>query len=346
MRKTLEDIAKLAGVNSSTVSRTISNPQKVKLKTRQKIEAIIEAQGYKPNFFAQGLAKGLSDSVGLITSIHANLYFLEIIETIQRLLAADGTYMYLCDCANNIELEKKYLDELKRRKIDGLFVIETPSLNTDNNFYVKNTFDCPVILINQHKKPYGNNYIVQCDQKPGIEKVLFEVKQQKLFPFMLLLPGDKSYSYFIKEKLFKKWRQKNNFSENQARCMILDKLLNTNNEETVWSSYHAAKKFIPQLRPRSILAGNDLMALGVLSAANEMKIPIPRELAIIGVDNSLFARISFPTLSTIDLRMNEVGTKAAELYRIAKRKTGIGSLKKTKDRVVVVPSLFCRGGTF
>ena len=338
---TLEDIAKLAGVNSSTVSRAISRPEKVKLTTRQKIEAIIDKMGYRPNFFAQGLVTGQTDSVGIITSIHANLYFIEIIETIEHLLAADGTYMYLCNCGNNIDMEKKYLDELMRRKIDGLFVIETPSLNTGQNLYNKNSFDCPVILINQHAKPYGDNYIVQCDQKPGIEEVFDEVKRNELYPFILLFPADKSYSYMIKEKLFDAWRLKNNLSKNQACCIRLKKLLEPNDEKSVWSSYEAVKELFSRFRPRSILAGNDLMAMGVLSAAQELGIAVPRDLSIAGVDNTLFARISFPTLSTIDLRMSEIGTKAAELYKTVKKEPLV-----KHEKVLMVPSLFCRRGTF
>ena len=341
MGKTLEDIARLAGVNPSTVSRTISKPEKVKLKTRQKIEAIIDEVGYRPNFFAQGLVKGQTDSVGIITSIHANLYFIEIIETIEHLLAADGTYMYLCNCENNIDLEKKYLDELMRRKIDGLFVIETPSLNTKQNLYNKNSFDCPVILINQHIKPHGANYLIQCDQKPGIEEVFDEVKRSRLYPFILLIPAEKSYSYILKEKLFEKWRQKNKLAENQARCIRLENLLSPNDEKSVWRSYEAAKELFPHFRPRSILAGNDLMAMGLLSAAHELGIAVPREMAIAGVDNTLFSRISMPALSTIDLRMGEIGTRAAELYRNLKKEP----LEK-HERVTVVPSLFCRRGTF
>ena len=193
MGSRLEDIARLAGVNPSTVSRTINKPEKVKLKTRQKIEAIINELGYKPNYFAQGLMRGQTDSVGILTSLHTNPYFLEIIEALEHLLASDGTYMYLCNCENNIELEKKYLDELTRRKIDALFVVESPSLNTKYNFYTTHPLDCPVILINQHTRPYGDNYVVYCDQKPGIVEVFDEVLRRKLYPFILLTPAEKTY---------------------------------------------------------------------------------------------------------------------------------------------------------
>ena len=341
MGSRLEDIAKLAGVNPSTVSRTINTPQKVKTKTRQKIEAIINELGYKPNFFAQGLMKDQTDSVGILTSVYANPYFIEIIETLEHMLSAEGTYMYMCNCEINIDLEKKYLDELIRRKIDALFIIESPSLNTKNNFYVKNKFDFPVIMINQHLKPYGENYIVRCDQKPGITEIFDEVKLRELYPFVLLLPAEKSYSYILKERLFDNWRKKNNLDKKQACCIKLENLLNPNNEKSVWNSYEEAKALFSRFRPRSILVGNDLMALGVLAAAREHGICIPEELSVAGVDNTLFSRISIPALSTIDLQTLEIGTKAAQLYQKIR-----DNPSAVNEKIITIPSFFYRRETF
>ena len=338
----LDDIARLAGVNPSTVSRTLNNPEKVKLKTRKKIEAIIEEIGYRPNFFAQGLAKGQTDSVGLLTSIHANPYFMEIISVIEHVLVPDGTYMYLCNCENSAELEKKYLDELIRRKIDGLFVVETPSLNTGSNLYVGSKFDCPVILLNQHVRPYGDNYVVRCNQIPGIMEVFDEVREKRLYPFVLMTPAEKSYSYILKERLFKKWKRRHSLGEQDVRHIKLENFYEPNTEESLWSSYKAAKElFAGRSRPRSILAGNDLMAQGVLIAAHELGIDVPGELSIAGVDNTFISRISRPALSTIDLQMGKLGTLAAGLYQSLKKEP-----QKTHQKILSIPSSFCRRGTF
>ena len=341
MGSRLEDIAKLAGVNPSTVSRTINNPEMVKAKTRHKIEAIIKELGYKPNFFAQGLMKDQTDSVGIMMSLYANPYFMEIVNGLEQILIADETYTYLCNCETSIELEKKYLDELIRRKIDALFVIESPSLNTNKNLYIKNKFDFPVIMINQHLKPYGDNYVVHCNQKPGIFEVFDEVARRELYPFVLYIPAEKSYSYHLKERLFENWRKKNCLNNEQACCVKLENLLDPNNEKSVWNSYEEAKVLFSRIRPRAILAGNDLMALGILAAAREKGINVPGDLSIAGVDNTIFSRISIPALSTIDLRTSEIGTKAARLYQIIKNDSSA-----LNNKSITIPSYFCRRETF
>ncbi|MDR2663461.1 MAG: LacI family transcriptional regulator, partial [Treponema sp.] len=191
-----KDIAKLAGVSVATISRVINNPEKVSPATRQKVEAVIAQTGYNPNYFARGLKRRSAGSVGIITALHTNPYFIEIIDAIESALSADGTCTYICSCENREELEEKYAQELMSRGIDALFVIETPSLNTSHNYFYNKRLECPVILINQHKKPYGEtNYIVRCDQKQGIQQAFSRVLRKRLFPFMLVLCAEKSYSY-------------------------------------------------------------------------------------------------------------------------------------------------------
>jgi DNA-binding LacI/PurR family transcriptional regulator len=267
---------------------------------------------------------------------------LEIIDSIEHQLSSDGTYIFLCNCEQRLDLEERYIDELVRRKIDALFVVETPSMNTVHNLYINRSFDFPVILINQHSSPFGENYVIRCDQKPGILAVFEYVKSHNLFPFLLFIPFKKGYSYMIKEKLFKKWRQATNLSEKDARIVKLSGRFEANSEEAVWNSHEAAKAILSSPgRPRTVLAGNDLMAEGVLTAARKLAIRVPEDLAVVGVDNTFLSRISMPTLSTIDLRMREVGTLAAKLYQEIKE-----SPEKNPVKNQVLPSRLCLRESF
>ena len=277
-------------------------------------------------------------SVGILISLQTNPYFIDIIDSIERVLSRQGTYIYLCNCENNLALEREYTQELIRRNIDALMVIETPSLNTQGNHFLYNKFNCSVILINQHLEPYGDNYVIRCDQTQGINAVFEYIKKEKLFPFLLFMCSEDNYSYVLKEKLFKKWRQENGYSEKKARIIKARELLDANNEKSVWKTYKIARKILGSPhRPRSILAGNELMAMGILTAARDLSIPVPGELTVIGVDNTYLSRISFPPLSTVDLRMKDVGTMAAELYLEIKNNPG-----KEHPRIQVIPSRFIR----
>jgi LacI family transcriptional regulator len=311
---TIEDIAKAAGVSTATVSRTINSPEKVKSPTRQKIEQVISRLGYKPNYFARGLRKQRTDSVGIIASFGLNPYLSEMLDVVERTLTQNGVYLYLCNCGFNTALEAKYTQELFRRNIDALMVFEAASFNTEDNYFLKTKFDRPVILVNQHTEPFGNAYIVRVDQAPGLLEAFDYVQDHALLPcFLLISPG--SYSFLLKEKLCNAWKQERGLSDTDIRIIKSNKLLQTNEEGAVWHSNEVIKQaLLSTPRPRCILAGNDLMAMGVLIAARELSIAVPDELAVIGVDNTLLSRISAPPLSTVDLRMRELGKLAAELY--------------------------------
>jgi DNA-binding LacI/PurR family transcriptional regulator len=338
MSNRIEDIAKLAGVSTATISRVLNSPEKVAAKTRRAVEAVINKAGYNPNYFARGLMRGCTDSVGIITALHTNPYFIEIIDAIESVLSANGTYTYLCNCENREELEEKYTRELMRRSIDALFVIESPSLNRADNYFYKNQFECPVILINQHRKPYGEkNFIVRCDQKQGIQEAFSHVLRKRLFPFVLFLCAEKSYSYNYKEKLFKKWCVDNHIPPEDGQILVFDEIIDANSEKAVWDTHKAALKILSlPVRPRAILGGNEYIAMGIMSAARELSISIPGELAVMGVDNTILGRLSSPALSTVDLRMKEVGTTAANLYLDMKRNPD-----KKQSKIKTLHSVFC-----
>jgi LacI family transcriptional regulator len=255
--------------------------------------------------------------VGILVPILSNPYFVEIINAIEKILTERGIYAYICDCKGSVELEQKYTEELLMRNVDALMVIETSTMNTKHNYFLSRKFDCPVILINQHTRPYGDNYIVRCDQKPGLAAFLEEVRRNNLFPFLLLISSADIYSYKLKEDIFLEWKAAWKISGKKAGIYKIEKPFHgdDDNDKSVIRAYNAAKEILSSAsRPRSILAGNDLKAWGVLAAARELGIQVPRQLAVAGVDNTFLSKINALSLGAVDLRMDDLGTMAAELY--------------------------------
>jgi DNA-binding LacI/PurR family transcriptional regulator len=333
MGNRIEDIAKAAGVSTATVSRAVNTPDKVSPKTRQKVEELISQLGYTPNYFARAQMKGHTKSVGLLVS---NPYHREIDDTIGQILSRNDIFTYVCNCEDSLELEKQYARELVRRNIDALFVVETPSLNTGDSYFVQNTFDCPVILIGRYieREPYedghSNVYVVRCDRKPGLMAMFNQVKRRLLFPCMLYISAKDTYT----AELFKVWKEKNRFSAKDVWMYTSKEDPGT--KELVWRTYDAVKRILASsFRPRSILAGNDCIAAGILTAARELSIRIPEELTLIGVDNTFLSRISVPPLSTVDLRMQDLGKAAAELYLELK-----SNPEAERERIRVIPSQY------
>jgi LacI family transcriptional regulator len=309
---TIDDVARLAGVSISTVSRVINNPGLVNERTRRRVARVIERTGFKPNIFARGLMRSRTGAVGILVSYITNPYMTAIVDAVESTLSRNDVFIYLCNCNDDRKLEHAYANELLRRKVDALVVIETPSFNGAEDFLADLGATCPVVLVNEHVRMNGPHHVVRCEQEPGVREALRHLLSRGQFPIALFTGSESQYSFALKERLFQEFRLENRLSEAET---LVFRLGDTNVEQIVTTSAQLMARLCRQKsRPRAVLAGNDMIGVGVLQGALAAGLRIPEDVAIIGVDNTLLSRISSPQLSTVDLRTEDVGRSAAELY--------------------------------
>ena len=313
MGTTIEDIAKAAGVSSATVSRVLNNPDIVRPDTIAKVTAVIEAYRYKPNIFARGLMRSRTDSVGIIVPNISNPYFMAMVENIESILAKNGTHIYLCNSQVDERAEMSYLHELIRRNVDALMLIEPSMFNRADNYFLAYEAPCPLILVNEHVSQETRHHIVRCDQAPGLLQALEHFAAHGAFPIALVNSASDSYSFALKDMLLRRFSKERGLPEESTLSYHLEG--DPDHEEIVF----AAAKFCGRIlegprRPRALLAGNELIGVGLLQGALAAGIRVPEELAIIGVDNTILSRIGPRQLSTVDLRPKDVGKAVADLY--------------------------------
>jgi LacI family transcriptional regulator len=308
----IEDIALASGVSTATVSRVLNNSPHVSPETRKRVEKVIAAQGFRPNIFARGLMRSRTDSVGILVSYLTNPYITAIVDSIECTLSRNHTYIYLCNSNDDQRLEREYADELLRRKVDALIVVETPSFNRSDSYFVDLEAGCPLILVNEHVRTDTRHHIVSCEQEPGLREALRHLLSRERLPIALFVGDAQDYSFILKERLFTEFRASNALSETDSPVYRLG---DSNVEEIVTVAARLTAKLVARKeRPRAILAGNDMIGVGVLQGAIASGLRVPEDLAIIGVDNTLLSRVSLPPLSTVDLRTEDVGRMAAELF--------------------------------
>jgi len=313
MGTTIEDIAKAAGVSSATVSRVLNNPEIVRPDTIAKVTAVIEAFKYKPNIFARGLMRSRTDSVGIIVPNISNPYFMAMVENIESILARNGTHIYLCNSQVDQRAEMGYLQELIRRSVDAIMLIEPSMFNRTDNAFLSYEAPCPLILVNEHVSQETRHHIVRCDQAPGLLQALQHFVARGASPIALVNSASESYSFVLKDMLLRKFSKERGLTEEDTPSYHLEE--DPDHEEIVF----AAAKFCIRVMegprpPRALLAGNELIGVGLLQGALSAGIRVPEELAIIGVDNTILSRIGPRQLSTVDLRPRDVGKAVADLY--------------------------------
>jgi LacI family transcriptional regulator len=312
MADTIEDIAKEAGVSASTVSRVLNNAEIVHPETRARVRAVIAAHDYKPNIFARGLMRSRTDSVGVMVPNFTNPYFMAIVDAIENTLAQNDTHMYLCNPRMDPQAERDYVEELLRRNVDALILIEATPFSSADNHFLNLKADCPVILVNEHHSQETPHHIVRCDQAPGIREALRYFVSRDMRP-LALVNGSDSYSFTLKENIFHEIREEYNLSKEDAPVYNLPG--SPDQEGIVVPAAALCVKLAKSPgRPRAVFAANELIAAGLLQGALSAGLRVPEDLAIIAVDNTFLSRIGLSQLSTVDLRPEDVGRLTAELY--------------------------------
>lgn len=337
MGNRIDDIARAAGVSTATVSRVLNKSDLVSPGTRDRVKAVIDELGYKPNVFARGLMRAKTDTVGILVPFITNPYHMAIVDAIEKALSARDVRIYLCDSHESSELEARYADELVRRNVDALIFAETRGINNDHAVFDAIDEGMPVILVNEHLRTDSRHHIVRCVQEPGFIDAMDHLLDHDRLPVDLVI-GDGSWSFDLKERAFRDHLRRRGVAEAELSVV---RLASVNVEDIVQRcARYAVEALSRKKQPRAFVAGNDMMGVGLLQGTLSAGFHVPEDVAVIGVDNSLASRLSVPPLSTVDLREADVGRLVAETYFAIKDGTAPSMPIRT-----VIESTFLNRGT-
>ena len=331
MAITIKDIAALAGVSKTTVSKIINNKDdSISKPTRDKVLKIMKEQNYVPNKLAQSLVTKRTKTIGLLIPDIRNPFFTDISRGAEDFARKEGYNIIFCSTDEDYEREAECVSMLCEKMIDG--IIFTPSSITSHEENRYNDLDIPMVLVDKNIELSNAKGIVKVDNKNGT----YEATKH------LIKQGHK-------EILYLSGPLKNDISKERLQGYIraLEKNnLSVKKENIVEGKYRYewAYNFIKNLEEikcTAICCANDLMAIGAIQALREKKFKIPEDISIVGFDDIETAKLIDPSLTTIRQPAYEMGAKASEIL--------ISSLKnKDKESVGTIifkPSLIIRNST-
>jgi LacI family transcriptional regulator len=303
MPVTLHELAKAAGVSVSTVSRALNETtHPVNEETRERIIALANQLGYRPNMVARGLKTDKSYTIGIIVDNIVSPFTPQIIRGIQDHLKAHNYFSVIINTDWDPEIETEAIDQLISRSIDGIIFVESwlrganPTLELANKPYV--------FVHRLFGQDLGNS--VQVDELYGAQLVvehLVGLGHRRIAFINGPLEWDASINRLCG---YRQTLEKLGIQPDPAYV-----------EEGTWelqSGYPAAKKFLALPEPpTAIYAANDLMALGAIYAIQEQGLRVPEDIAIVGYDDREIACLSRPTITTVTLPVYEMGQTSAHL---------------------------------
>lgn len=295
---TIKDVAREAGVSVATVSRVLNNKGYVNEETRKRVSEAITKLNYKPNAVARSLFKKQSKTIALIVPDIKNPFFPEIARAIEDVMNDSDYTLILCNSDENEEKEKKYLDMMKQKYVDGIIIVTStlaPKHIEENGIPIialdrpigKNV---PSVTVNNYE---GAKQAVQYLKALGCQKIA-HIRGPKN-----VMNADERYKGYIAEVGNDSWFQ-NDYIVNG----------NYNIEQTTKATTELLTKH-PDID--GIFAGNDYMAVGVVKAATQMGKSIPDDLSIIGFDGIELGKLTNPEITTMSQPIYEIGREAARL---------------------------------
>lgn len=329
---TIKDVAKAANVSISTVSRVLNNSGYCSVKTKEKVYKAVEELKFQKSMVATAMIKKQTSTLGLIIPDIKNIFYGELTRAIEDQAHQYGFNVILCNTDNDLDKEAEYLNFLLRKGIDGI-IFSTPEINDKNiKEVMKDRPEFPMILLGSQVENVRLDGVLVDNFEGGYQAVqhLLESGHRKIG----YIGGQKdSYATVERYKGYAKALEDHGVPSGNLYVRL--------DEFKIQSGYHQGKELLslPD-RPTAIFAANDAIAVGIYKAARELDISIPAELSVIGFDDSQFAEIVFPELTTIRTPIADMGEKTVEL--VAKI---IKEGKNFKETITFQPTLIERGST-
>jgi LacI family transcriptional regulator len=303
---TLKEIATMLGISITTVSKALKNYPDVSPKTKTAVLDLAEKLNFTPNSFAVNLRTKESKTIGLIVPEVVHHFFSNIIKGVIEEADKNGYLVIILQSNESLELEKKQVELLFNKRVDGILM----SLSNDSNddIHLKNIISrgIPFVQFDKISKLLPSSKIIINDQKAASDAVqhLIDNGCKKIAHIRGPENPQNSIDRFLG---YKKTLEKNGISFDS-------KLVYTCESVTFEEGFEFAKQIVkdhPDID--GIFAITDLVAVGVLSYLNESNIAVPGEIALIGFSNWFMAQVMSPKLSTIDQPSYDMGVAAFSL---------------------------------
>ena len=314
------DIAKLAGVSKSTVSRYLNNGY-VSKESGEKIKKVIEETGFRPQSFAKTLRTGKTNLIGVIVPKITTEAAPRVVEGITEVLSPAGYDVLIANTNLSVDKEIEYLKIFKNKQVDGIIFLATKV--TPKHIEVMDKLTVPIVVVAQKIEGYPSVYHDDYNSSRDIVKYLAS-KGHKQIGFIGVYKEDISVGY---------WR-KNGYLDGMKESSLKIQQENIKiGDFSSESGYKYAKELMEQeTRPTAIFAVTDNLALGAMEYLNEKGISIPEEVAVISIGDSKIDRLVTPKLTSMHYYYKTSGRKSAEII-LELLKNNIKQSKNVKKNI-------------
>jgi DNA-binding LacI/PurR family transcriptional regulator len=308
MSVTIKEVAKLANVAPSTVSRVIANNPRISEATKRKVKMVMEELGYHPNLNARSLSSKATQTIGLVMPssgdvVFQNPFFPTVLQGISEGVHEKKYALQMTTGSSEQEIFEAVIQMVQGKRVDGIILLNSKVEDKVIQYLRENGF--PFVVIGKPAKYFEEITHVDNDNvhamKEATEYLIHLGHRQIAFvggSLELMVTVDRLNGY-------KQALDYANISINEEYIKH-EEFLREGGQEAV------SELMALQERPTALLVVDDFMALGVLNKLDELGIKVPEDISVVSFNNILLSEMSKPALTSMDINILKLGFEASK----------------------------------
>ena len=300
----MKDIAGDLGVSLMTVSKALRNHSDISEKTRNRVLKRMRELNYQPNWIARSMVTGRTYVVGLVLPDLMHSFFAEVAKGVARKLQPLGYQVVISDTGEDGEVERRQVDVLVNRKVDGLIIASAQPKGRLDLFHMLDGKKTPYVLIDRMLAGSDANYVGVKDDELGA-----------LATEHLIAQGCQRVAHIRGPAVATGSGRLRGYRRALARHGVAPEpayiASGQYGDNTGYEAMHQLLRTDP--RPDGVFCYNDPVAAGAIKAILEANLRVPEDIAVIGAGNVHYSDLLRVPLSTVDQSSTVIGETAAEL---------------------------------
>ena len=306
----MKDVARMAGVSTSTVSHVINKDRFVSEAIREKVEAAVKELNYAPSALARSLKLNQTRTIGMLITASTNPFYSELVRGVERSCFERGYSLVLCNTEGDEQRMNSNLETLMQKRVDGLLLLCTETHQPSKEI-IQRYPSVPTVMMDW--APFdGTSDLIQDNSLLGGDMATQHLIDKGHTRIACITgPLDKKPARLRLEGCL--------VAMARAGLPVPDGYQITGDFEFS-GGYEAMQTLLQKAeRPQAVFIGNDAMAVGAYQALYQAGLRVPDDIAIVGYDDIELARYMTPPLTTIHQPKDELGELAIDvlIHRMA-----------------------------
>lgn len=306
---TMKDIARLAGVSTSTVSHVINKSRFVSDEIAERVNNAAQQLNYAPSALARSLKMNRTKTIGMLVTTSTNPFFGEVVKGVERSCYHQGYNLILCNTEGDNQRMKASINTLLQKRVDGLLLM-CSTLEGERLDVFDRYPDIPIVVMDWGPILFASDKIQDNSLQGGYmaAKHLIECGHKEIG----CITGP-----LIRHQAQMRYEGYKRALAEAGIAINPDWIVESDFE--CEGGYQAFEKLYQRGKlPSALFVSNDMMAMGVIQAASQRGLRVPGDLSLIGYDDVHIAKFMTPALTTIHQPKYRLGKAAVDtlLYRL------------------------------